>query len=107
MEGSLHPLAVAVMKEIGIDISGQHSKSVDSLDTSSIDVVISLSEEDVCPHSLLTRQGVKHFHWPIANPTHSSPTPEARLVAFRRTRDEILQKLKKELPKICHGEGTL
>ena len=44
-----NPLAIEVMAEAGIDISGQHSKSVDSIDPESVDTVVTLCAEEVCP----------------------------------------------------------
>src|SRR3546814_9536388 len=45
----VNPYAVEAMAEIGIDISGQHSKSVADIDPASVDVVVTLCAEEVCP----------------------------------------------------------
>ena len=46
---SVHPQAIRVLKEIGIDISGHRSKGLDSIGTGSVDAVITLCAEEVCP----------------------------------------------------------
>ena len=63
-------LAVAAMAEIGIDISGQTSKSVGSIDPPSVDTVITLCAEQVCP---VFPGKVQRLHWPIADPTAKDP----------------------------------
>lgn len=86
MPGKLNPHAVSVMKEIGIDISKHHSKSVDDLDprfVSSLDYVITLCAEEVCP-VVISR--AKRLHWALPDPKTESD--------FRDRRDKIAQKLK-------------
>ncbi len=63
----LHPRAVAVMKEIGIDISGQRSKGIDEGLLRQMDIVVTLcgNAEMYCP---ATPAGVKRLHWPIEDP---------------------------------------
>jgi arsenate reductase len=84
-----NPLAVAAMAEIGIDISTQTSKSVDRIDARSVDTVITLCAEEVCPVFL---GNARRLHWPIADP--SAPDDPAldkaqRLAKFRLARDQI------------------
>src|SRR5687767_1803358 len=83
---SVHPLAMQVMDEIGIDIRPQRSKSVDEVPLADVDTVVTLCGEadEACPR-LETR--VRRVHWPLPDP---SVAPEAeRLDAFRKARDEI------------------
>lgn len=82
----LHPLAIEVMKEVGIDISGQRSKSLDEVPWQSADTVITLcgDADEVCPAVATT---VRRVHWPLPDPT-AAPESE-RLTAFREARDEI------------------
>jgi arsenate reductase len=61
----VNPLAVAAMAEIGIDLSAQRSKSVVSIDPASVDTVITLCAEEVCPVFL---GGARRLHWPIPDP---------------------------------------
>jgi protein-tyrosine-phosphatase/N-acetylglutamate synthase-like GNAT family acetyltransferase len=88
----VNPNAIAVMREIGIDISGHRSKSVDEIDPSTVDVVVTLCAEEVCP--VWPGKFVRE-HWPIPDPAtdDQSVTPEAMLVRFRRARDELRMRL--------------
>ncbi len=61
----VNPRAVEAMAEIGIDITGQYAKSVDTIDLSGLDLVVTLCAEEVCP--VLPEQ-VRRLHWPIADP---------------------------------------
>src|SRR5574337_1259016 len=63
----LHPRAIAVMKEIGIDISKQKSKEVDDDLLRSMDIIVTLcsNAEEACPW---TPPEVKRLHWPIKDP---------------------------------------
>lgn len=93
--GILNPFATAVMKEIGIDISNQRSKSIDDLPPSfvaGVDFVITLCSEEVCPIML---SEATRLHWPIADPASRSPLAENEMLArFRKARDAIADKLK-------------
>jgi len=80
--------AVDAMAEIGIDITGQHSKSVDTIDLPSLDLVVTLCAEEVCP--VLPGQ-VRRLHWPIPDPAAQDlGEPEAR---FRAARDLIQERI--------------
>jgi arsenate reductase (thioredoxin) len=82
------PHAISAMSEIGIDISGHRSKSVDEIDTGDVDLVISLCAEEVCP-VLPTRS--RRLHWSIADPASDDPalTADERRGRFRTARDQI------------------
>ncbi len=88
----LNPLAVAAMAEVGIDISGQRAKSVETIDSSSVDTVVTLCAEAVCP---VFPGNVRRLHWPVADPAGGDPglTQEQRLERFRVARDQIRQRL--------------
>ena len=58
------------MADIGIDISQQQAKSVDTIDPASIDLVITLYAEEVCP---ILPGRVKQLHWPITDLAAASP----------------------------------
>jgi len=91
--GVLNPHAVAVMHEIGIDISGHRSKSVNDLPrefVDRLDLVITLCAEEVCP-MLLSRAA--KLHWPFPDPADKNMTDELALRRFRETRDGIRQQL--------------
>ena len=87
----VHPLAVRVMREVGIDISHHTSKSVDSIEVDTIDTVVTLCAEEVCPAFLkLTRR----LHWPLVDPASVTGTEAERLQRFRDIRDEIAARMK-------------
>ena len=84
----VNPHAVEAMAEIGIDITGQVSKSVDTIDLSELDLVVTLCAEEVCP--VLPGQ-VRRLHWPIPDPAAEDPgEPQVR---FRAARDLIQERI--------------
>jgi len=88
----VNPFAIKAMGEIGIDISGQRSKSVEEIDPSSVDTVITLCAEEVCPVFL---GKAERIHWPLPDPGHGKNTDEEKIQSFREVRDEILNRLNK------------
>ncbi len=88
----VNSLAVAAMAEIGIDISAQTSKSVESIDPHSVDTVITLCGEEIC---LVFLGNVRRLHWSIADPAAADPAPSDgdRLPKFRVARDQIKGRL--------------
>jgi arsenate reductase len=98
----VNPLAIRALAEIGIDITHHRSKSVEEIDPATVDVVVTLCAEEVCP-VLLGK--AKHLHWPLPDPAAAEGTGEERLEAFRRLRDEIGRRLETlEWPR---GERTV
>ncbi len=88
---TLNPYAVEAMAEVGIDISGQRSKPIDTIDTGALDLVVTLCAEEVCP---ALPGSVRRLHWPIADPASSEPlAPEAMRDRFRAARDQISGRL--------------
>lgn len=88
---SVRPEAIQVLREIGIDISGHRSKGLDSIDAGSVDAVITLCAEEICPTYL--GKG-RRLHWGLPDPAAGTGTEETRLNAFRSVRDELLRRLK-------------
>ena len=86
----VNPLAIEVLKEIDIDITKHRSKSVDEIDVSKVDLVITLCAEEVCP---IVPGKTKKLHWPFSDPASDKPLDEQRTM-FRKVRDQIAQKLK-------------
>lgn len=86
--GIVYPRAVAVMKEKGIDISGQKSKAIDEELLKKMDVVITLCghAEESCP---VTPHGIKRLHWPIDDPFKAIGTEQEVTDVFRKIRNEI------------------
>lgn len=88
----LNPYAIKVMAEEGIDISGHTSKSVDDIDKPSIELVITLCAEEVCP---VFPGKVKRLHWPLPDPASKEPLAEAVMLdRFRMARNTLRQKIK-------------
>lgn len=86
--GYVHPLAVRVMAEIGIDISAHTSKHADSFLNEGVETVITVcgNADQACPFypGLVNRH-----HFPFDDPAHATGTEEEQLAVFRRVRDEI------------------
>ena len=86
--GYVHPVAVEVMREIGIDISGHESKSLDKFMHQQVHTVITVcgNVDQICP----TFPGqVQRIHHGFDDPAHAEGTPDEIRAAFRRVRDEI------------------
>ncbi len=91
---TVNPYAIEVMKEIGIDLSSHRSKSVDTIDPASVDTVITLCAEEVCPVFL---GKVSRLQWPIADAASSDPTitRDQFLARFRTARDELRKRIER------------
>lgn len=87
----VNPYAVEVMREVGVDLSTHTSKSVDGIDPASVDTVITLCAEEVCP--VFLGQATR-LHWPLPDPASAEAMPrEVMLERFRAARDAIQAKL--------------
>ena len=91
----VNPLAIQVLAEIGIDMSAHRSKAVDSIAAGSVDTVITLCAEEVCPVFL---GRARRLHWGLPDPAAAAGDAEARLDAFRATRDELRRRLARLVP---------
>jgi len=89
--GFVHPVAVEVMAEIGIDISGHNSKHLNEFLERDVHTVITVcgNADQACP--VFPAQSEKH-HWPFEDPAKAEGSEEEIRVAFRRVRDEIREK---------------
>ncbi len=88
----VNPYALEVLAEQGIDAASHTSKSVQDIDPASVDLVITLCAEEVCP---LFLGKAERLHWPIPDPASDDPTltPEDLRGRFRAGRDEIRRRL--------------
>jgi arsenate reductase len=88
----VNPYAVEVMREIGVDIGTQRSKSVQTIDPATVGTVITLCAEEVCPVFL---GKARRLHWPIPDPASKDPSlpREEMLARFRTARDSIKERL--------------
>ena len=87
---AVHPLAIAALDEVGLDISGQQSTGVEAVDPASVDVVVTLCAEEVCP---VLPGRVRRLHWPMPDPAGAGGSDADRLERFRAVRDEIARRL--------------
>lgn len=84
----VHPRAIAVMKEAGIDISGQESNTIDHGLLRSMALVITVCDnaEAACP---ATPPSVRRMHIPVKDPVGTTGSEEEIMAEFRRAREEI------------------
>ncbi len=87
---TVHPLAIQVLRERGIDASPHRSKSVAEFANDQFDYVITLCAEEVCPVFLNASQ---KLHWALSDPAAVSGNNETRLAAFRQTADDLERRL--------------
>lgn len=86
--GHVHPLAIRVMKEIDIDISGHRCKHMDEFLKQPVETVITVcgNADQACP---MFPGQVNRYHWGFYDPAKAEGTDEEKLTVFRRVRDEI------------------
>ena len=87
--------AVAALDEIDIDVHRHHAKTFDDVDAASFEMIVTLSPE--AHHSALefTRGTATEVeYWPMPDPSAVEGSREARLDAYRHTRDQVLARLK-------------
>ena len=91
----VRPLAMRAMAEIGIDISGQQSKTVEAYAGEQFDYAVTVCDDanEACPYFPAGRQ----LHWAFDDPSAANGTEEERLAVFRRVRDEIATRIRAEL----------
>ena len=92
----VHPLAIQVMHEIGIDISSQQPKAVDVfLGKTMIHylLIVCNKAQSTCPRIWPGLPDEKRYYWPVDDPASISGTTEEQLVIFREVRDELQQKI--------------
>jgi arsenate reductase (thioredoxin) len=88
----VNPYAVEVLAEQGIDARTHSSKSVQDIDPATVDLVITLCAEEVCP---LFLGRAERLHWPILDPASDDPglTPAQMRERFRIGRDDLRRRL--------------
>lgn len=88
----VNPYAIRALDELGIDIRAQSSTAVDDVDPNTVDLVITLCAEEVCPLFLGEAQ---RLHWPLPDPDRKDEdlSDEQRLEHFRVIRDEIQDRI--------------
>lgn len=92
----LRPLAIRAMEEIGVDISGQESKTLDQYLGEPFDYVITVCDDanEACPYF----PGAKsRLHWSLPDPSCARGSKEERLAAFRSVRNKLRSRIEQEL----------
>src|SRR4051812_12219299 len=92
----VRPLAIQSMAELGIDISGQESKTLDRFLRQPFDEVIALCDEAdaACPYFPMASH---RAHWPFPDPSKATGSGEEQLQVYRDVRDAIRQRIEQEL----------
>jgi arsenate reductase (thioredoxin) len=86
--GFVHPMAIAAMNEIGLDISGHRSKHMREFLDRPVETVITVcgNADQACP---IFPGQVNRHHWPFEDPAHATGTDEEKRAVFQRVRNEI------------------
>jgi len=97
---AVRPEAIAVMNEIGIDITGHRSKSVDEFTGQQFEYLITVCDNaaEVCP---VFPGNARTLHWPFEDPASVEGSKEEREATFRKARDQIRRKI-----RVFLGEAT-
>ena len=92
----VRPLAIRAMGEIGVDISGQESKTLDRYLQETFDYVITVCDDanEACP---FFPGAQSRLHWSFEDPSKAEGTGEERLAVFRSVRDRIRQRIEADL----------
>ena len=92
----VRPLAVRAMDEVGVDITGQESKTLERYLGEPFDYVITVCDDanEACPFFPGARN---RLHWSFEDPARVEGSEEERLAIFRRVRDEIRERIEQEL----------
>lgn len=92
----VRPLAIAAMAELGIDLAGQESKTLDRYLGESFDAVITVCDQaaEACP---VFPGAKRRLHWSFPDPSQATGTPEEQLAVYRQVRDDIQAHIEREL----------
>jgi arsenate reductase len=92
----VRPLAIRAMAELGIDISGQTSKTLDRYLDQPFDAVITVCDQanEACP---VFFGATARLHWSFPDPSRATGTEEQQLAVYREVRDAIRQRIEREL----------
>jgi arsenate reductase len=93
---SVRPFAIKVMAEIGIDISGQTSRTLERYLGEAFDVVVTVCDAaaEACPVFPLAR---RRLHWSLPDPSQATGAEEEHLAVYRQVRDTLRQRITTEL----------
>ncbi len=98
-----NPRAIAVMKEAGVDISGQESTIVTAEMLQRADVVVTVCghADEQCP---ALPPGVRKVHWPLTDPAKATGSEEDIMSVFRATREDVKHRVQKLLSQLADGD---
>jgi arsenate reductase (thioredoxin) len=102
--GTLNPLAVKVMAEVGIDISAKKTQAVFDLLKSGqlFTYVITVCDETSAERCPIFPGLAKHLHWSFPDPSQTKGTTEEKLTQVREIRDAIRRKIENWCEEVCH-----
>jgi len=106
----VHPLAIQVMQEIGIDISSQQPKAVDLfLGKTMVHylIVVCNKAQSTCPRIWPGLPNEKRYYWPINDPAAISGTTEEQLAVFREVRDELQENITLWLKEVTASSSII
>ena len=92
----VRPLAIRAMEEIGVDISGQESKTLERYQQEPFDYVITVCDDanEACP---FFPGAQSRLHWPFKDPSKAEGSEEERLAVFREVRDGMRRRIEEDL----------
>ena len=98
----VQPLAIEAMREVGVDISGQESKTLDRYLGERWDYVITVCDRarEACP---FFPGAARRLHWSIPDPSQAGGSQQERMGAYRLARDMLREKIESEL--LAGSEG--
>ena len=101
----VRPLAIREMRELGVDISGQESKTLDRYLREPFDYVITVCDDanEACP---FFPGAANRLHWSFEDPSRAKGSEEERLAVFRSVRDRIRQRIEDDLGATSEGTPT-
>jgi arsenate reductase len=101
----VRPLAIRAMRELGVDISGQESKTLDRYLREPFDYVITVCDDanEACP---FFPGAANRLHWSFEDPSRAEGSEEERLAVFRSVRDRIRQRIEDDLGATSEGTPT-
>jgi arsenate reductase len=92
----VRPLAIRAMTELGIDIAGQESKTLDRYLGEPFDAVITVCDDanETCP---VFPGATRRLHWSLPDPARATGSEEAQLAVYRRVRDDLRARIERAL----------
>jgi len=95
-EGEIDPFVIAVMDEIGIDVTHHQPRTIEDLEDSSFDLIVTLAPEAHHKALEFTRtQAVDVEYWPTLDPSAATGNREQILEGYRVVRDQLFERIKK------------